>query len=80
VVVHLDVAESVVALLLARRQERCAEFHRRRLDRETKPVTVEIVALGDLEADFQGLSVEGVRRRLEGECRVEKFIGAHQGA
>ncbi len=79
VVVDLDLAEGLVAFLLARRQQRRAELHRRRFGRETELVTVQIVALGDLETHLDALPVNGVHCRPESDCRVEKLFAVHQG-
>ena len=44
---------------------------------ETEFVAVEVVALGNFEADFKRLAVERLRRWFEGNRRVEKLLGMH---
>ncbi len=46
---------------------------------ETELVAVEVIALGDLVADFQRLAVEGTHAGLEGNGRVEELVGVGQG-
>ena len=74
-VIDLDLAEIVVILFLALGKDRLAERGRVAVDGEAEFIAVEVVALGDFVADFQGLPVQGLQRRLEGNGRVEEVLG-----
>ncbi|MCY1294083.1 hypothetical protein D9M70_433650 [compost metagenome] len=77
-VVHLDVAEVFVGLLLARRQHRLAQAAVGRLGAELETVTVEVVTLGIGEAQlhrgrraFHQAEAEGLAYRQEVAAVVE---------
>jgi hypothetical protein len=78
VVEDLDLAEILVVLLLALGEDRGAERHTLAVDGEAELVAVEVVALGDGEGDLDGLRVQRAGARLEGDGRIEEFVGVSE--
>ncbi len=70
-----DLAEVLVVLLLAFRHDRRTQRDGIALYGEAELVAVQVVALGDLEADLDGLPVQRAGGRPEGDRRVEELLG-----
>ena len=77
-VVNLDLAEVLVHFLLALGQDRHAGPGGIAVDGELDLVLVEVIVAGDVEADLDGLTVQRPRRCLEGDGRIEEFLGMGQ--
>ena len=74
----LDLAEVFVVLLLAPGENRRAERDAVAIDSEAELVAVKVVALGDIEDDLDRLPVQRPGAGLEGDGRVEEFLGVNQ--
>ena len=76
--VGLDLAEILILLDLAGRQNRRAEIST--LEDELELVAIHVVAIGDLPASFDGLGIEGAGREAERELGIQRLFGAdHSG-
>jgi hypothetical protein len=65
-VIHLDIAEELVVLGLARRDLRCAQGDVGRLAAELEAVAIEVVAVAGNETQLDGVRVATDQAELEG--------------
>ncbi|MPN19015.1 hypothetical protein SDC9_166381 [bioreactor metagenome] len=79
-VIDLDPAEVLVLLFLARRQLQWAEDDRFIGGADAELVLVQVVVGGNFVTDLDRPAVERPRRGLEGDGRIEEFLGVDAGS
>jgi hypothetical protein len=77
-VIDLDLAEILVVLFLALGNLGVPSVVPSPSTATLELVAVEVIALGDLVADFDRLAIQRARRGLEGDRRIEEFLGVSQ--